>query len=96
MTTVTISMPESLKEFLEHEVETKGYGNVSEYMRELLRQAQAKDANARLEALLLEGLAGGDDIPVTPAFWKELKADAGRILARHGKARKARGARKTR
>lgn len=90
MTTVTISMPESLKEFLEHEVETKGYGNVSEYMRELLRQAQAKDANARLEALLLEGLAGGKDIAVTPAFWKELKADAGKILAKQKKARKNR------
>lgn len=96
MTTVTISMPESLKEFIEHEVETKGYGNVSEYMRELLRQAQAKDANARLEALLLEGLADGKDIPITSAFWKELKADAGTILARHREARKTSKARKNR
>lgn len=89
MTTVTISMPESLKQFLEHEVQTKGYGNVSEYMRELLRQAQTRDAEARLEALLLEGLAGGEDIPLTPAFWQDLRTDAGKILARHKKARKA-------
>lgn len=90
MTTVTVSMPDSLKEFLDHEVETKGYGNVSEYIRELLREARARDADARLEALLLEGLAGGRDITVTEGFWKELKSDAGRILAKHKKSRKAR------
>ncbi len=92
MTTVTISMPESLKQFLDHEVETKGYGNVSEYMRGLLRQAQAKDADARLEALLLEGLASGEDVPLAPTFWRELKADAGQILAKHKKTRKKRTA----
>ncbi|MBS1822265.1 MAG: type II toxin-antitoxin system ParD family antitoxin [Acidobacteria bacterium] len=93
MTTLTVSMPESLKDFIDHEVETKGYGNVSEYIRGLLREAQAKDADARLEALLLEGLSGGRDIPVTGAFWKELKSDAGRILARHKKTRKVRSTR---
>ncbi len=37
MTTVTISMPESLREFVETQVRTKGYGNVSEYFRTLVR-----------------------------------------------------------
>jgi antitoxin ParD1/3/4 len=92
MTTVTVSMPDSLKEFLDHEVETKGYGNVSEYIRGLLREAQAKDADARLEALLLEGLAGGRDT-VTDGFWKELRVDAGRILRKHKKPRKVRTSR---
>jgi len=92
MTTVTISMPESLKQFLDREVETKGYGNVSEYVRGLLRQAQARDADARLETLLLEGLKSGKDIPLTPAFWRELKADAGQILAKHRKTRRTRTA----
>jgi antitoxin ParD1/3/4 len=92
MPTVTISMPETLKQFLDHEVETKGYGNVSEYVRGLLRQAQAKDADARLEALLLEGLTSGKDIPLTQQFWKELKADAGQILAKQQRLRKKRTA----
>jgi antitoxin ParD1/3/4 len=88
MTTVTISMPESLKEFLDHEVATKGYGNVSEYVRGLLRQAQAKDADARLEALLLEGVASGEDIRLTHDFWRELKADARQILAKRKQSSK--------
>ena len=87
MTTVTISLPESLKEFIDHQLATKGYGNVSEYFRSLLREAQKEEEDARLEALLLEGLAGGDDIPVTPAFWKDLKLEARNIAAKH-KARK--------
>ena len=87
MTTVTISLPESLKAFIDHQMATKGYGNVSEYFRSLLREAQKDEEDARLEALLLEGLASGDDIPVTPEFWKELKVEARNIAAKH-KARK--------
>ena len=94
MTTVTISMPESLKQFLDHEVETKGYGNVSEYVRTLLREAQAKDADARLQALLLEGLVTGEEVPLTQDFWRELKNDAGKLLAAQKKAQKKRKSRR--
>ena len=55
MTTVTISLPESLKSFIDEQIATKGYGNVSEYFRTLLREAQAKEEDAKLEALLIEG-----------------------------------------
>jgi len=92
MTTVTISLPESLKDFIDAEVQTKGYGNVSEYVRGLLRAAQAKDADARLEALLLEGLTSGKDIALTQSFWRELKVDAAQILARKRVSRKVRAA----
>ena len=44
MTTLTISLPDSLKEFIDREVETKGYGNVSEYVRGLLRDAISENA----------------------------------------------------
>lgn len=87
MTTVTISLPESLKEFIDRQLATKGYGNVSEYFRSLLREAQEAEAEARLEALLLEGLASGEDIPLTREFWSELKTEARQIAAKH-KSRK--------
>ena len=82
MTTLTISLPDSLKEFIDREVQTKGYGNVSEYVRGLLRDAQNKEADARLEAMLIEGLIAGEDIPLSPEFWSELRQDAAKILAR--------------
>ncbi len=83
MTTVTISLPESLKEFIDRQLATKGYGNVSEYFRSLLREAQKQEAEQRLEALLLEGLASGPDIPVTREFWTELKAEARELALKH-------------
>lgn len=90
MTTVTISLPESLREFVDHQLANKGFGNVSEYFRTLLRDAQAKEEDARLEALLLAGLASGDDISVTRQFWRDLKAEAAQIAARHRKLKKKR------
>jgi len=90
VTTLTISLPDSLKEFIEREVQTKGYGNVSEYVRGLLREAQEREANQRLETLLLEGLATGGETPVTPQFWQDLRRDAATNLARHKQPRKAR------
>lgn len=93
MTTLTISLPDSLKDFIEQEVQTKGYGNVSEYVRGLLRDAQTKEADAHLEALLIDGLTKGKGIPISPAFWRELKKDAAEILAKHQRAARTRAKR---
>ena len=74
MTTVTISIPESLEAFVDGQFEAKGYGNVSEYICSLLREAQAKEQeqDARLEALLLEG-PGSKSLPLDGDFWKHLR-----------------------
>ena len=32
--------------------------------------------SARLETLLLRGLASGEDAPLTPAFWRDLHTEA--------------------
>jgi putative addiction module CopG family antidote len=51
----TISLPETLKEFIDEQLATRGYGNVSEYFRTLLRAAQEREEDERLEALLGTG-----------------------------------------
>jgi antitoxin ParD1/3/4 len=85
MTTVTISLPETLKTFIDEQVATKGYGNVSEYFRSLLRDAQEREDEARLEGLLLEGVTtSGDDIPLTRAFWQDLKSEAVDLAKKNG------------
>ena len=45
-------------------------------------EAQANEADAPLEALLIDGLSKGEQIPLSPEFWSELKQDATKILAR--------------
>lgn len=49
---MNISLPDTLKAFVEHQVAANGYGTSSEYMRELIRRDQER---TRLRALLLEG-----------------------------------------
>jgi len=88
MTTVTISLPEALKEFVERQIKAQDFGNVSEYFRTLLREARAKEEDAKLEALLLEGLASGEGVPLTKDFWRELKSEAATIARKHGPRKK--------
>ena len=89
MPTVTVSLPDSLKSFIDEQLATKGYGNVSEYFRSLLREAQTRQDDARLEALLVEGLAsGGADVPLTRAFWKDLKTEALDFARKHQGSKK--------
>ena len=84
MTTVTISLPESLKEFVDAQLTTKGFGNVSEYFRSLLREAQAQEQEARIEALLLEGLASRK-LPLNEDFWNAMKDKTAKIIEKHAK-----------
>jgi antitoxin ParD1/3/4 len=89
MTTITISLPESLKAFVDEQLATKGYGNVSEYFRSLLRAAQEREEDTRLENLLVDGLkTGGDDIPLTRQFWKDLKLEAMELAKKHQRRKK--------
>jgi antitoxin ParD1/3/4 len=87
VTTVTISLPDSLKEFVDAQVANKGYGNVSEYFRSLLREAQQKEADAQLEALLLEGLAS-ESIPLDQEFWKRFDAKTSLIRQKYARRKK--------
>ena len=75
MTSMNVSLPEDLKEYVEAQTE-RGYSTPSEYVRELIRNDQTLRAKEKLDALLLEGLNSGDSIPVDAAFWSDLKQEA--------------------
>ena len=76
MPNITIALPDALKEFVDQQMAARGFGNVSEYFRTLVREAQEKERQDRLEELLLEGLNSGEDIPLDERFWKDLRAEA--------------------
>ncbi len=52
MTTMNISLPDSLKDFVDEQVAQHGYGTSSAYVRELIRRDHDR---TRLRELLLEG-----------------------------------------
>jgi len=82
MASLNISLPQSLKEYVEGQVTSCGYSTPSEYLRELLRQDQKKRAEEKLEALLLEGLNSGDPIEITPEYWERKRTQ---LVERHKK-----------
>ncbi len=58
MATMNISLPDTLKNYVDSRVERDGYGTVSEYFRELIRQDQQRKEQERLERAQLEKLRG--------------------------------------
>jgi antitoxin ParD1/3/4 len=75
MTTMNISLPDSMKAFLEEQVAKGGFGTTDEYLHALIREAQRREAKAKLEALLLEGLDSGEPIPITDEYWEQKRRE---------------------
>jgi antitoxin ParD1/3/4 len=69
MSTMNISLPDALKDFVDDRVRKDGYSTSSEYVRELIRADQVRQAERQLLALLRAGVQSGEPIPVTKAYW---------------------------
>ncbi len=87
MTTMNVSIPEALREYVDEQVVEGGFANVSDYVRALIRDDRARRAKALLESKLLEGLASGPAEEATEAYWKRLEAE---VRARASKRRRSR------
>ncbi len=74
--TLSFSLPEAMRAYIDARVATGHYGNTSEYIRDLVRKDQAEESKARLRALIEEGLASGPGRPLTQADEDELFAIA--------------------
>lgn len=68
---MNISLPDSLKDFVDEQVAGRGYGTSSEYVRELIRRDQDRQ---RLRSLLLEGASSPSAGPADQAYFDELRA----------------------
>ncbi|PAX51636.1 type II toxin-antitoxin system ParD family antitoxin [Brunnivagina elsteri] len=74
MTTLNISLPDAMRAFIDEEVAKGDYSTASEYIRDLIRQAQKKAEEKKLEIMLLEGLDSGKPIEVTDEWWEQKRA----------------------
>lgn len=61
-TTMNISLPDSMKSFIDERLVLEGYGSASEYVRELVRADQKRKEQEQLEKLLLERLRSGKEV----------------------------------
>jgi antitoxin ParD1/3/4 len=79
---MNISLPETLKDFVDRQVASGRYSSASEYVRELIREDEERKGQERLEAMLLEGL-NSDATGMKEEDWKEIRREGlARIRAR--------------
>jgi len=82
MSTLNISLPKSLRKFVDEQVARGGYATASEYVRELIRRARKQTAREWLEGELLKGLHSGPGQEVTPEWWRQKRSELTRRLRR--------------
>ena len=82
MSTMNISLPDTLKDFVDTQVGARGFGTSNEYVRELIRRDQDR---VRLRELLLAGAVSRPGEPVTAGYFEALRARASGA----GKSRRA-------
>lgn len=73
MGTMNVSLPGSLRDFVEQQVRTRGYGSASEYVRALIR---ADLEHQRLRERLLEGAASPPGACADADYFARLRARA--------------------
>lgn len=74
MSTMNISLPDTLKTYVDEQVSQRGYGTSSEYVRELIRKDQERQ---HLRGLLLEGAASASADPADASYFEELRRRVG-------------------
>jgi antitoxin ParD1/3/4 len=71
ITSLNVSLPKVLKDYVESRVNDGGYSTPSEYVRELIREDQKRRAEEKLEASLAEGLSSGEPVKADRKYWAE-------------------------
>ncbi|HAK93671.1 MAG TPA: type II toxin-antitoxin system ParD family antitoxin [Planctomycetes bacterium] len=84
MTTLNVSLPEPMRQWIQTQVNTGAFSSASEYVRSLIRTDQKRAVEERLEALLLEGIQG-KSTEFTAEDWQDIRR---RLRARLANRRK--------
>jgi antitoxin ParD1/3/4 len=84
MATMNISLPDKVNEFIKSQVSEGNYNTTDEYFLE--KEDQRRKAEAKLEALLLEGLNSGEPVTFTRDTVKEVHQRLAERLAQADKS----------
>ena len=78
--TMIISLPKELKKFVRERSRTAHFGTPSGYIQGLIREDLKRQEAELLEAELIKGLRSGKGIRMTPQAFKQLRAEAAKII----------------
>ncbi len=70
MTTMNISLPDSMKAYVDQRVSQEGYGTSSEYVRELIRRDKDR---SQLRAMMLKSLGSPATGLADAAYFQSLR-----------------------
>lgn len=70
MSTMNVSLPKSMKDFIDTQVAKRSYSTSSEYLRDLVRREQDRE---HLRGLLLEGAKSPLAGPIDAAYFARLR-----------------------
>ena len=76
-TSINVSLPGSMRKWVVEQVSEGGYGTVSEYIRDLVRDAQRDQTMRETERLLVDSLSSPSS-EMKQADWKDLRNRARR------------------
>ena len=86
MSSLTITLPESMKAFIEEQAARDGYDSPDAYIRALVREAQADIGDEEVETKLIEAFESGPATPMTAEDWDAIRGEVHRRhAARQGK-----------
>ncbi|MEZ6233976.1 MAG: hypothetical protein R3B68_07280 [Phycisphaerales bacterium] len=90
LTSMNVSLPESLREFVQERLGTAGFANASEYVRHLIRQDRDR-VESRLAELIEEGLDSGAAVVADDRFWAGLDRRVEARVAQMRRGKRAAG-----
>lgn len=87
-TSMNISLPETLRQWVEERVTAEGYGTASEYFRALVREDQKRKAAEELDRKLVDAMESGQATEMTAKDWQHIRSTVRQRLASKAKAGK--------
>ena len=71
MTTLTVTLTESLTLYLQEQIASGYYTNANDYIQTLIQQDRSR--KQYLEPLILEGITSGEPTPMTSDDWDAIR-----------------------
>jgi len=82
---MTISLPDSLKEFVDQQVSSGAFPNAESYINALIEADFKRKGLERLEALILEGLDSGPATEMTAQDWEDIRRRVREHASQHSR-----------
>ncbi len=75
---MNVSLPPPMRSWVDAQIAAGRYGNLSEYVRDLIRRDQERQREVELEEVLLrsmDSLDAGEGIEITPEYWERKRQE---------------------